>query len=119
MSEQSYDQMVADAKSRIREITPQEAITLRERGDVIYVDVREPQEWNLFRIPGAVHVPLATIANVTPEKVARDRQVVLYCARGGRSALAPDAMQKLGYTNVVSMAQGIMGWVSAGGAVEE
>lgn len=119
MTEPSYDQLVADAKTRIREITPKEAIALRERGDVIYVDVREPQEWNLFRIPGAVHVPLAKIGEVTPEQVARDRHVVLYCSRGNRSALATDAMQKLGYTNVASMAQGIMGWVSAGGAVEE
>ena len=119
MNEKSHEEMVAEARSRIREITPQEAMMLHARGDVVYVDVREPQEWNLFRIPGAVHVPLARISDISPEQVARDRQVVLYCSRGGRSALATDAMQQLGYTNVASMAQGIMGWVSAGGAVEE
>jgi rhodanese-related sulfurtransferase len=119
VSEKSYEEQVAEAKGRIREITPQEAIALKERGDVVYVDVREPQEWNLFRIPGAMHVPLARVSELGPEQLAHDRQVVLYCARGNRSALAADSMQQLGYTNVASMAQGIMGWVNAGGAVEE
>lgn len=119
MSEKSYEEMVTEAKGRITEITPQEAIARRDRGSVVYVDVREPQEWNLFRIPGAIHVPLAKISELGPAQVAHDQQVVLYCSRGNRSALAADALQQSGYTNVASMAQGIMGWVSAGGAVEE
>jgi rhodanese-related sulfurtransferase len=119
VSEKSYEERVAEAKGRIKEITPQEAIALHARGDVVYVDVREPQEWNLFRIPGAMHVPLAKLPEIGPDQVARDRHVVLYCSRGNRSALAADTMQKSGYGNVVSMSQGIMGWVSAGGAVEE
>ncbi|HEX5438874.1 MAG TPA: rhodanese-like domain-containing protein [Gemmatimonadaceae bacterium] len=120
MSEKSYEEMVSEAKGRIREITPREAITLREQdGAVVYLDVREPQEWNLFRIPGAVHVPLSRVAQITPEQIACDRQVILYCSRGNRSALATDTMQQMGFTNVVSMAEGIMGWVNAGGAVEE
>jgi cysteine desulfurase / selenocysteine lyase len=120
MQEKSFDEKVSEAKSRIREVTPSEVIEMRRRGeDVVYLDVREPQEWNLFRIPGAVHVPLGAVGDRVGDAIARDRQVVVYCAHGGRSAFAADVMLGLGYTGVASLAGGIMGWVNAGGDVEE
>ncbi|MFN2397900.1 MAG: rhodanese-like domain-containing protein [Gemmatimonadaceae bacterium] len=119
MTEMSYEEKVADAKTRIREIQANEAVEMRSKDPaVVYLDVREPHEWNLFHVPGAVHLPLASLQNKVAEVVARESRVVIYCARGNRSALAADSMQELGYTDVVSLAQGIRGWVDAGGDVE-
>jgi rhodanese-related sulfurtransferase len=114
------DQMIAEAKARITEITPQEAIERRENGeDAVYLDVREPGEWNLFRIPDAVLVPLSEIATTVEEKVPKEARVVVYCARGNRSAIVADAMQQMGYGDVVSLAGGITGWAHAGGSIDD
>lgn len=119
MTEMSYEEAVADAKTRIREIQPSEAVEMRSKDPAaVYLDVREPHEWNLFHVPGAVHVPLGSLQDKGADAVSRESRVVIYCARGNRSALAADSLQKLGYTNVVSLAQGIRGWVDAGGDVE-
>lgn len=120
MTQKSYEELVADAKSRIREVSPQDAMALQERGDgAVFLDVREPQEWNLFRIPNAVHVPLGQLTESIVDRVARDRTVIVYCASGNRSALAADAMQRWGYGDVASMAGGIKGWAYAGGELDE
>lgn len=120
MDGKSYEEQVAEAKSRVTEVPPADAVALRRAGDgVVFVDVREPNEWNLFRIPGAVHVPLGAVRDTVREAVPAERRVVVYCARGNRSALAADAMRELGYGSVVSLAGGIMAWMGAGGDVEE
>ena len=120
MTEKSYEQRVAEAKTRIREVTPEEALAMRRRGeDAVFLDVREPHEWNLFRIPGAVHVPLGRLDEHVADAVPRDRRVVVYCSRGNRSALAADAMRQLGYGDVASMAAGITGWAHAGGEIDD
>ncbi len=119
MEEKSYEQLVAEAKLRITEITARQAIALsRGAGDPVYLDVREPQEWNLFRIPGAIWVPLGDIGEIVAEHVSPDRKVIVYCARGNRSALAADIMSKQGYTDVASLAGGITEWANAGGEVD-
>ncbi|MGI9075930.1 MAG: rhodanese-like domain-containing protein [Gemmatimonadaceae bacterium] len=119
MDEQDYEQQVAEAKTRITEITAQEALALSAGGgDPVYLDVREPQEWNLFRIPGAVWVPLGDIDEMLAEQVPPGKKVIVYCARGNRSALAADSMLKQGYTDVTSLAGGITAWANAGGEVD-
>jgi rhodanese-related sulfurtransferase len=118
-NEQDYARAVADAKARVKEVTPDEALGIKERDGAIFLDVREPNEWNLFHIPGAVHVPLGEVEHRVADTVPAGRPVVIYCARGNRSALAADTMQRLGYTDVTSMSGGIRGWVDAGGDVEE
>ena len=119
MEEKGYEQLVAEAKLRITEISAQDAIALSARGDdPVYLDVREPQEWNLFRIPGAVWVPLGDIDEIVAEQLPPDKKVVVYCARGNRSALAADSMRKQGYTDVASLAGGITAWANAGGEVD-
>ena len=111
--------LINEAKQRIREVSPKEVQEMRRRGDdVVYLDVREPNEWNLGRIPGAVHVPRGVLETKIEQTVPRDRKVVIYCAGGNRSALAADTMQQMGYANVVSMADGWRGWVQNGGEVE-
>ena len=108
---------VADAKTRITEITPADA--MGELGsDTVFLDCREPNEWNLVHIPGAVLVPLGQLEAKAAAAVAPDKRVIVYCARGNRSAVAADLLQNKGYRNVVSMAGGIRAWVDAGGDTE-
>ncbi len=111
--------LINEAKQRIREVTPQQAQEMRSRGeDVVFLDVREPNEWNLGRIPGAVFLPRGTLETKIEQMVRRDRKVVIYCAGGNRSALAADTMQQMGYGDVASMSGGWRGWVGSGGDVE-
>ena len=111
---------VEQARSRITEVTPREALDMRRRGeDVVYLDVRENAEWNLFRIPDAVHIPLGSVAERVEGTVARDQCVLVYCARGNRSAVAAEALQRMGYANVLSLSGGVRGWAEAGGELEE
>ena len=120
MEEKSVEQHAREAKPAVSELAPTEVIAMHKRGeDVVYLDVREQQEWNLFRIPGAVHVPLGAVGQRAGDVVPRDRRVVVYCARGGRSIKAADILQAMGYDRVATISGGIMGWVDAGGELEE
>jgi rhodanese-related sulfurtransferase len=111
--------LINEAKSRIREVSPRDVQEMRRRGDeVVYLDVREPNEWNLGRIPGALFLPRGTLETRIEQMVPRDRKVVIYCAGGNRSALAADTMQQMGYTDVASMSGGWREWVGSGGDVE-
>jgi rhodanese-related sulfurtransferase len=91
-----------------------------ERGaPVVYIDVREPNEWNLGHLPNAIHIPRGQLESNIEARVDRDEPIVLYCARGNRSALAADTLQQMGYTDVASMADGFGGWIDVGGPVED
>jgi len=112
--------LVEEARQRITEITPAQVKEIHDRGDeVIYLDVREPNEWNLGRIPRAVHLPRGNIESKVEGIVDRLQRVIIYCARANRSALAADTMQQMGYENVASMSEGFGGWIATGGVVEE
>lgn len=116
----SREQLLAETRERITEITPDDAVSSRQNGeDAVYLDVREPGEWNLFRIPDAVHVPLGDVDETLAETIPPYKRVVVYCARGNRSVFAADTMQQLGYRNVVSLAGGITGWANSGGAIDD
>ena len=91
----------------------------RRRDDVQVVDVREPNEWNLGHVPGAVHVPRGWLEFKIEGLARRDQKVVLYCAGGDRSALAADALRAMGYADVASMAGGFRAWYEGGGDVED
>lgn len=113
-------ELVEEARNRIAEITPAETKKLHARGeDVVYLDVREPNEWNLGRIPRAVHLPRGNLESKVEGIIDRSTRVIVYCARANRSALAADTMQQMGYSNVASMSEGFGGWIGAGGEVEE
>jgi rhodanese-related sulfurtransferase len=119
MADQAGNDAVADAKRQIEEVTPAEARDLKTRGEnVAFLDVRELNEWNLGRLPHAVHIPLRDLETKVEASVTRDQKVVVYCARGNRSALAALTMKRMGYQNVVSMARGIAGWIDIGGEIE-
>ncbi len=108
--------LVGDAKARIRETNVQEVKKrLDAREQFTLVDVREDGEWAKGRLPTAIHLGRGIIErdieNAVPEKAT---PIVLYCGGGFRSALAADNLQKMGYTNVVSMDGGWRGWTEAG-----
>lgn len=115
----SFPEQVADAKQRIREVSPADVQAMQARGEpVTVVDVREDAEWAAGHLPGAVHVPRGRLEAEAAAQIPRDRPTVVYCAAGGRSALAADALQQMGYADVVSMRGGIGAWADAGGEIE-
>ena len=112
--------LVQDSKKGVKETDAARVKARLERGDkFILVDVREDNEWDKGRIPGARHLGRGVIERDI-EKAIPDRgaEVVLYCGGGFRSALAAESLQKMGYTNVWSMDGGWRGWTEAGYPVE-
>jgi rhodanese-related sulfurtransferase len=108
--------MVTDAKSRVRECTVDDVRARRAAGEsFVLVDVREDGEYAAGHAAGAVHIGKGVIERDIEAKVPDPATpLVLYCGGGFRSALAADALQKMGYTNVVSMDGGWGAWVKAG-----
>ena len=117
MSEKSGVDLIDEAKSRIREVSASDAVRNPEPG-VVYFDCREPNEYALGHIPGAVFIPRGNLETKVEAAIPRDSKVLIYCASGNRSALAADTMQQMGYKDVASMSGGFRGWVEAGGEVE-
>jgi len=84
------------------------------------VDVREDSEWNQDRAAGSIHLGRGVIERDIENAIpAKDSDIVLYCGGGYRSALAADMLQKMGYTNVRSMAGGMRAWREHGYPVEK
>ena len=111
--------LINEAKQRITEVTPRAVKDALAGGETrVLLDVREPNEWNMGRVPGAVHIPRGIMETSIEARVPRDANVVIYCASGNRSALAADTLQQMGYSTVSSMSGGFRGWVDAGGDVE-
>jgi rhodanese-related sulfurtransferase len=108
--------IVTDAKSRVRECTVADVHARQATGEAFtLVDVREESEFAAGHLPGAIHIGKGVIERDIEAKVSDPRTpLVLYCGGGFRSALAADAIQKMGYANVVSMDGGWSGWVRAG-----
>ena len=104
--------IVDDAKKRVRETTIDAVKTRLDRGDkFLLVDVREESEYAKDHLPGAIHLGKGVIERDVEAKVPdTSTEMILYCGGGFRSALAADNLQKMGYTNVISMDGGIRGW---------
>ena len=108
--------VVDDAKSRVREVTVAETqARMKQDPDVKLIDVREDHEWEAAHAAGAIHLGKGIIErdveNTIPDK---STEMILYCGGGYRSALATDVLQRMGYTNVFSMAGGWKAWQEAG-----
>ena len=108
--------IVDDAKTRVRETNVDEVKARMDRGDkLVLVDVREESEFAKDHLPGAIHMGKGVIERDVEQKVPDlNTPLVLYCGGGFRSALAADSLQKMGYTNVISMDGGIRGWREKG-----
>jgi len=116
MAEHSrFEKLVANAKKNITEILPLEAATKLQSGEAAIVDVRDKDEWDEGHIPGATHMSRGTIELDIEEKVPDpNAMIICHCGGGGRSALAAQSLQKMGYKNVRSMAGGFKAWKAAG-----
>lgn len=103
------------AKQRIKQTNVAEVADRVKRGDSLtLVDTREDDEWRAGHIPNALHLGKGIIERDIETKIPdKDREIILYCGGGFRSALAADALQQMGYTNVLSMDGGIRGWRDA------
>jgi rhodanese-related sulfurtransferase len=110
-----FERLVADAKKNITEISPQDAAEKTKTGGAVIIDVRENDEWDEEHIPNAVHLSRGTIELDVEEKIPDPNAVIIcHCGGGGRSALAAESLQKMGYKNVRSMAGGFKAWKAAG-----
>lgn len=115
--------LVAAARQQIVEVEPKTVAATG--GDRVVIDVREPAEFATGHVPGAVNIPRGVlefeieahpaVGCATDAALAdRQRSIVVYCRSGGRAALAALSLQQLGFTDVRSMAGGIMAWSAAG-----
>ena len=113
-----FEAIVNDAKSRIREVSVDEALQRVPAGAKL-IDVREDDEWKSGHAAGAEHLGRGVIErDIVQTFPDKNTELILYCGGGYRSALAADNLQKMGYTNVFSMAGGWKAWKEANAPTE-
>jgi len=111
----SFRELLAQTKSRIREVDTADAEEVIARSGTVVLDVREPDEYVQGALPGAVHIPRGHLESQIENRVVdRSAPVVVYCAGGTRSAFAAETLTQLGYTDVVSVVGGFNKWKNEG-----
>jgi rhodanese-related sulfurtransferase len=117
----AFLRIVDDAKSRIRQTTPEEVRERLKGGErLLLVDVREESEFAAGRIKGAVHIGRGILERDIEKKVPDpSTEIILYCGGGFRSALSADNLRQMGYTNVASMDGGWRRWNELGYETEK
>lgn len=111
--------LAEDARSRVREVSVDDVRSRLETGRAKLIDVREESEFAAGHARGAEHLGRGILERDIEKRVPdKNAEVILYCGGGYRSALSADALQRMGYTNVHSMAGGWRAWEAAGGSVE-
>ena len=116
---QGFLKLVNDAKSRVKEVDIDQYKKMPKEGHVL-IDVREDNEWTAGHAAGAIHLGKGIIErDIEAKAPAKDTTLVLYCGGGFRSALAADNLQKMGYTNAISLDGGWKAWQQAGLPVEK
>lgn len=112
--------IVEQAKQTVREYAVREVKARIDAGEAFHlVDVREESEYSTARIPGAKHLSKGIIERDIEKSIRETSEtIVLYCGGGYRSALAAEALSRMGYENVISMDGGFRGWREAGFPVE-
>ena len=113
--------LVDEAKTRVREVSVAETrARMAKNPSAKLVDVREDLEWQAGHAAGAVHLGKGIIERDIEGQIPnKDTEIILYCGGGFRSAIAGDALQQMGYTNVTSMAGGWRAWNDIGAPVEK
>ncbi len=117
---EGFLKLVSDAKSRVRENTPEDVRRKQEASESFYlVDVREDNEWQKGHAKGAIHLGKGIIERDVEQAIPNhNAEIVLYCGGGFRSALAADSLQQMGYKNVISMDGGWKRWRELGYPIE-
>ncbi len=125
MLRKGFKQLLAEANAAVETIDVETARALHARGEAVFVDVRESQEHAQGHVPGDVHAPRGFLEFIAdPEapshrpELAAGKRLVLYCASGGRSALAARTLQEMGIGNLCHLRGGFGAWVQSGGPVE-
>jgi rhodanese-related sulfurtransferase len=115
-----FQQLVNEVKQSVRECTPQDVQARRGRGESFHlIDVREDSEWEKGHAAGAIHVGKGVIERDIEKHIPDlDAELVLYCGGGSRSALAAEALQRMGFRHVLSMSGGFKDWKAGGLPVE-
>ncbi len=120
-----FKKLIQEANESVTTRSIEEAKALVGNDDVLFVDIREAEELAGGKIPGAVHAPRGMLEfYVDPEspyhreEFASGKKIVLYCASGGRSALAAQTVEQMGLDNVSHLGGGFKEWVAAGGPTE-
>jgi rhodanese-related sulfurtransferase len=109
-----FERLTADAKSRVREVSPSEAAEQQAAGAIL-IDVRESEEFAKGHASGAVHLSRGVLELRIEEAVPDLSTLILcYCGGGSRSALAAESLQKMGYANVASVTGGFKAWKDQG-----
>jgi rhodanese-related sulfurtransferase len=115
---QEFLAVAEDAKSRVREVSVDETLG-RMKENATLIDVREDNEWDASHAAGSKHMSRGIIErDIVQTFPDKDTELILYCGGGYRSALSADMLQKMGYTNVWSMAGGWAAWTDAEAPVE-
>ena len=120
--------LVAQARAVIEEIDSKRLLAMQADGKPV-IDVREPEEFAAGHLPGAVNIPRGVLEfqvdghpalnfRTDPHLSHRREPVILYCRTGGRSALAAEALKRLGFDRPLSLAGGYLQWTADGGIVE-
>jgi len=120
--------LVAQARAVIEEIDSKRLLAMQADGKPV-IDVREPEEFAAGHLPGAVNIPRGVLEfqvdghpalnfRTDPHLSHRREPVILYCRTGGRSALAAEALKRLGFDRPLSLAGGYLQWTADGGTVE-
>jgi len=113
----TFRDLLATAKSQIIEVDTEQAQARISTGNVLVLDVREPDEYDQGALPDALHIPRGHLeAQIEAKAIDKTQTVVVYCAGGVRSAFAARTLQELGYTDVLSMAGGFGKWKDEGRA---
>ena len=123
MLKMGFKAMLGKANAEIDTVSAEKAREYVGDENILFVDVRETQEVeNSGGLPGSVHVPRGLLEFIAdPEspmhksELSSGRQLVLYCASGGRSALAAKTLQDMGLPNICHIAGGFTAWVDIGG----
>jgi phage shock protein E len=109
-----FQKLAADVKRNIREVSPVEAAKMQREGALI-IDVRETEDFAREHAAGAMHVSRGVLELKIEEAAPNaDAPIVCYCGGGSRSALAAESLQRMGYSNVSSVAGGYKAWKEAG-----
>jgi rhodanese-related sulfurtransferase len=111
--------LVNDAKSRVKQVDVEQYKNMPAEGHVL-IDVREDNEWAAGHAAGAIHLGKGIIERDIEATIPdKNKTLVLYCGGGFRSALVANALQKMGYTDAISLDGGWRAWNAAGLPVEE
>ena len=110
-----FQKLVAQAKQKVTEISPEDARKIAEEEGAVLIDVREENDWREGHAKGAKHLSRGVIELEIEDEIPDvKRPIICYCGGGSRSALVAESLQKMGYENVRSMAGGLRAWKEAG-----